>query len=48
MTITQEQYDAAKAVLEAELAESVDERQKERITKALEDIEALVITDATE
>jgi hypothetical protein len=48
MTLTQEQYDAAKAVLETELAETNDEREKARITKALEDIEALVITDATE
>lgn len=48
MSLTQEQYDAAKAVLEAELAESVDTREEERIKKALEDIEALVITDATE
>ena len=48
MSITQETIDAAKAVLEAELAESTDEREKERITKALEDIAKLVATDATE
>jgi len=48
MTLTQEQYDAAKAVLEAELAETHDEREKERITQALAQIATLVITDATE
>lgn len=33
-----ETYEAAKAVLEAELAESLDEREKERITLALEQL----------
>jgi hypothetical protein len=46
--MNQEQYEAAKAVLEAELADTVDEREKERITNVLEEIAKLVVTDAPE
>lgn len=46
--MNQEQYEAAKAVLEAELADTVDEREKERITNVLEEIAKLVVTDASE
>ncbi len=46
--MNQEQYDAAKAVLEAELADTTDEREKERLTKALDEIAKLVVTDAAE
>jgi|LauGreDrversion4_2_1035121.scaffolds.fasta_scaffold1725639_2 hypothetical protein len=46
--MNQEQYEAAKAVLEAELADTIDEREKERLTKALEEIAKLVVTDASE
>ena len=48
MTMNQEQYEAAKAVLEAELLETVDEREKARLTTALEQIAKLVVTDASE
>jgi len=46
--MNQEQYEAAKAVFEAELADTIDEREKERLTKALEEIAKLVVTDAPE
>lgn len=48
MSITQDQIDAAKATLEAELAESTDEREKLRVQEALEQLAKLVATDATE
>jgi hypothetical protein len=48
MTMNQEQYEAAKAVLEAELSDTVDEREKERINTVLEEIAKLVVTDASE
>jgi hypothetical protein len=48
MTLNQEQYEAAKAVLEAELSDTVDEREKERLTTALETLAKLVVTDASE
>jgi hypothetical protein len=46
--MNQEIYEAAKAVLEAELAESTDEREQTRIKTALADIAKLVVTDASE
>ena len=46
--MNQEQYEAAKAVLEAELADTLDEREKTRIEEALAGIAKLVVTDATE
>jgi len=46
--MNQEQYEAAKAVLEAELAEATDEREKERIQTALDGIAKLVTSDASE
>ncbi len=48
MSLTQEQYDAAKVVLETELAEAVEEREQLRLQQALADIEKLAIVDATE
>ena len=46
--MNQEQYDNAKSVLEAELADTLDEREKTRIEEALAAIEKLVVTDAPE
>ena len=46
--MNQEQYDNAKAVLEAELADALDEREKTRIEEALAAIAKLVVTDASE
>jgi hypothetical protein len=46
--MNQEQYEAAKSVFEAELAESTDEREKTRIEEALAAIAKLVVTDASE
>ena len=46
--MNQEQYEAAKAVLEAELADTLDEREKTRIEEALSAIAKLVVTDASE
>ena len=46
--MNQEQYEAAKAVFEAELADTLDEREKTRIEEALAAIAKLVVTDATE
>jgi hypothetical protein len=46
--MNQEQYEAAKAVLEAELANTLDEREKTRIEEALAAIAKLVVTDASE
>jgi hypothetical protein len=46
--MNQEQYEAAKAVLEAELADTLDEREKTRIEEALAAIAKLVVTDASE
>jgi hypothetical protein len=46
--MNQEQYEAAKSVLEAELADTLDEREKTRIEDALATIAKLVVTDASE
>jgi hypothetical protein len=46
--MNQEQYEAAKATLEAELANTLDEREKTRIEDALATIAKLVVTDASE
>lgn len=46
--MNQAQYEAAKAVFETELAETLDEREKTRIEEALAAIEKLVVTDAPE
>lgn len=46
--MNQEQYEAAKAVLEAELEKTLDEREKTRIEEALAAIAKLVVTDASE
>jgi hypothetical protein len=46
--MNQEQYEAAKSVLEAELADAPEEREKLRIEEALAAIAQLVVTDASE
>jgi hypothetical protein len=46
--MNQEMYEAAKAVLEAELANAPEEREKLRIEDALSTIAKLVVTDAPE
>jgi hypothetical protein len=46
--MNQEQYEAAKATLEAELANAPEEREKLRIEEALAAIAKLVITDDSE
>jgi hypothetical protein len=46
--MNQEQYEAAKAVFEAELATTTDERERTRLEEALVAIAKLVITDASE
>ena len=47
--MNQEQYESAKATLEAELADTIDEREKTRIEEALAAIEKLVASsDASE
>jgi hypothetical protein len=46
--MNQEQYEAAKSVLEAELADAPEEREQERLKEALATIERLVVADASE